>query len=313
MNNTSNLSNVLVPEYYVRKLLVTAQPRLVLQPLGVQERFPKGQGKTVAWRRFDRIAGSTSPLTEGVAPADLSISVQKVTAQLQQYGQWAKFSDFLDATSFDPVISKSAENFGKAAAETIEKLIVAELDSQAFIQRVNDKADDDSIVASDLLNHKELIEAMIAQEKDFIGPHESGDYIAVLHPSCKFDLITDTQAGGLLDISKFVPEGRRELMNGEFARMYGIRLLVSDAMTEANNASNISVKKNYLIGEEAYGVVSLDRRNVEMIIKPLGSGGTEDPLNQVSSVGYKILGYATKYLEAGSKRVIQIRSASALP
>ena len=35
---------------------------------------------------------------------------------------------------------------------------------------------------------------------------------------------------------------------------------------------------------------------METIVKQLGSGGTEDPLNQRGTVGWKVTGYVTKIL-----------------
>lgn len=308
---TTNSANLPV-EYYERKLLSTLEPRLVLQPLGRAQRLPKNQGKDVKWLRYSAVSESTSALTEGTPPSEIAFTTANVTAEIAQYGQFTKVSDLLTETAIDPVLANLAERFGVAAAKTIEALIVAELDAEAAIQRVNDRADDDAIVAGDVLSHTELIEAMINQKNDFIGPHESGDYMVVLHPAHEFDLLSDTQTGAFLDINKYVGEGQKKLMNGEIGRMYGMRLLVSDKMTDADNTGSINVKKTYVIGEEAFGVVNLDKKAVEMKVKRHGSAGANDPLDQFATVGYKIKGFVAKYLDSGSKRVIQIRGASSL-
>jgi len=182
-------------------------------------------------------------------------------------------------------------------------------------ERVNDRANDAAIVAGDVLSHLELIEAMIQQKNAYIGPHESGDYVAVLHPACEFDILSDQQAGSFLDINKYVGQGRSELLNGEIGRMYGMRLVVSDKMT--TTVSTVSVKTNYMIGEEAFGVVNLKNGNIKSIIKMHGASGISDPLDQVASAGYKIHGFAAKYLSQSGQedkpRLMQIRAASALP
>lgn len=308
---TSNAANL--HSYYEKKLLDTLEPRLVLQPLGKQQKLPRGLGKQVKWLRYASIADSTTPLTEGTPPSEISFTTSNVTADIAQYGQFSKVSDLLSATAIDPVLRNLSERFGFAAAKTIEALIVSELDSEAAVQYVNDAGADASVVAADVLNHKELIEAQIQQKAAFIGPHESGDYVAVLHPLAEFDLKSDSQSGSWLDINKFGgPE--RKLMNGEFGRMYGMRLLVSDKMTLQEDAGSgtVDVISNYVIGEEAYGVVNLDGRAIQMKIKRHGSAGASDPLDQFATVGYKIMGYATKYLDSSSKRVIRLKGASAI-
>jgi N4-gp56 family major capsid protein len=309
---TTNAANLHL--YYERKLLSTLEPRLVLQPLGKSQRLPKGLGTQVKWLRYSTIADSTTPLTEGTPPSEIAFTTANVTASIAQYGQFSKVSDLLSDVAIDPVLRNLSERFGFAAAKTIEQLIVNELDAEAAVQYVNDVGADGSVTASDVLNHKELIEAQIQQKKAFIGPHESGDYVAVIHPCNEFDLKSDSQAGAWLDINKRTNPAQEKMMNGQFGKMYGMRLLVSDKMTlqEDAGAATVDVVSNYVIGEEAFGVVKLDGRAVRMIIKRHGSAGANDPLDQFATVGYKIHGYATKYLDSGTKRVIRIKGASAI-
>lgn len=311
---TTNAANL--HSYYERKLLDTLEPRLRFQPLGMPQRMPKQLGTQVKWLRYAAIAESVAELTEGTPPSEISFTTTNVTADIKQYGQFSKVSDLLSDTAIDPVLRSLSKRFGFAAAKTIEQLIVNELDAEAAQQFVNNRANDAALVLGDVLNHKELIEAMIEQKKDFIGPHESGDYVCVVHPNSEFDLKSDSQAGAWLDINKRVggSKAQDKVLNGEFGRMYGIRLLVSDKATldEDAGSGTVDAMSSYMIGEEAYGVVELAGRSVRMIIKQHGSAGANDPLDQFATVGYKIHGYATKYLDSGSKRVIIIRSASAI-
>jgi len=298
--------------YYEKKLLSVLEPRLVLMPLGKKQRLPKGNGKQVKWLRYSAIAGSTVALTEGTPPAEIPFSTSNVTADIVQYGQFAKVSDLLSDTAIDPVLENLSERFGIAASKTIEELIVSELANNCANQNVNDRANFAAIVASDVLTHKELIEAMITQKADFIGSHESGDYVVVLHPRAEYDLLSDSQAGSWLDIQKYTDN--RPLMNGEIGRMYGMRFLVSDKMLTSvgTGSGGIDVCQSFVIGEEAFGVVELNGDAMKMFIKRHGSAGANDPLDQFATVGYKIHGFASKYLDAGSKRVIAVNGASAL-
>lgn len=308
--STTSTNSANLHLYYEKKLLSVLEPMLQVYKLGKKQKLPKGMGKQVKWLRYSKINSSTSALTEGTAPSEIAFTTANVTATVAQYGQFSKVSDMLSDTAIDPVLSNLAERFGKAMSETIEDLCIAELDAEASIQRVNNAASDNALVSTDVLNHKELIEAMIRQKVDYIGAHEVGDYVAVLHPACQYDLMSDSQAGSWLDVAKYVNNG--PLLKGEFGKIYGIRLLSSNKMTAANNATPISIKKSYVIGEEAFGVVELNGDSQSMIIKDAKSGGTSNPLEQFSTVGYKVHGFAAKYLDSGSKRVIQIRSAAAL-
>jgi N4-gp56 family major capsid protein len=298
--------------YYEKKLLSTLEPRLVLMPLGKKQRLPKGNGKQVKWLRYSAISGSTSTLSEGTPPVEVSFSTSNVTSDIQQYGQYAKVSDLLSDTAIDPVLENLSERFGIAASKTIEELIVSELANNCANQNVNNRANFAAIQASDVINHKELIEAMIRQKAAFIGPHESGDYVVVLHPRAEYDLMVYDQAGGWLDINKNVDN--KPLLNGQVARMYGMKFLVSDKMLTSvgSGQGGIDVHQSFVIGEEAFGVVELNGESMKMFIKKHGSAGANDPLDQYATVGYKIHGFAVKFLDAGSKRVIAINGASGI-
>jgi len=300
--------------YYEKKMLDVLEPRLVFFNLGKKQRLPKNNGKQVKWLRYSRIAGSTSALSEGVAPSEINFTTANVTATVAQYGQFSKVTDLLSDTAIDDVLDSLAERFGRSAADSIEQLIVAELASASTLQRVNDRVSDVTIVAGDVLSHTELIEAMIDQKSSFIGPHESGKYSAVLAASQQFDMLSDTATGSWLDINKFVGQAQPKIMNGEFGEIYGIRLMVSDktASGAGLGAGGIDVHNAYLVGEEAFGVVELNGKSLEMIVKDHKSGGVANPLNQFATVGYKINGFVAKYLDSGSKRVMNIRSSSAL-
>ena len=64
-------------------------------------------------------------------------------------------------------------------------------------------------------------------------------------------------------------------------------------------AANAPVASTLVFGQNAYGVVAMDNANVQSIVKPAGSAGTADPLNQASTVGWKINNFTAKLLEPG--------------
>lgn len=64
-------------------------------------------------------------------------------------------------------------------------------------------------------------------------------------------------------------------------------------------SAGVPVASTLVFGRDAYGVVSMDNANVQSIVKPAGSAGTADPLNQASTVGWKINNFGAKLLEPG--------------
>ncbi len=297
--------------YYNKKCLTTLQPRLQLHKLGKKCALPNGYGKQAKWLIYTAIASSSTPLTEGTNPSEIGFTTANVTADVAQYGQYAKVSDLLEATAIDPTVENLSELFGKAGAETIEDLIVAVLDAALTVQRANGViTSDDNITASDVVQMKDFLKAQINLKVAKVGAHEMGSYMAVLHPSNEYDILSETNVGGWLDIQSYANSGSGEVVRGEIGKCYGMRFLTSDKMTAAANSGSVSVKKNYLLGEECFGVVELGKKSVEMIIKDSSSGGQANPLNMYGTVGYKIKGFVAKNFAAA--RGILLKGASSL-
>ena len=64
-------------------------------------------------------------------------------------------------------------------------------------------------------------------------------------------------------------------------------------------ASGAPVYSTLVYAQDAYGSVELggNGRNVEVIIKPAGSSGAEDPLNQRGTIAWKVKGFCTVILQ----------------
>lgn len=66
---------------------------------------------------------------------------------------------------------------------------------------------------------------------------------------------------------------------------------------EDAGADGTPVYTSVVFGKDAYGVISIDGSDtIQSIIKPCGSAGTGDPLNQRATIGAKVAGYAAKIL-----------------
>ena len=66
-----------------------------------------------------------------------------------------------------------------------------------------------------------------------------------------------------------------------------------------------------IIGKDAYGIVDIDGSSKpEMIVKPHGSSGTADPLNQRATSGWKALFTAKRLNELA---MIRIECLTTLP
>ncbi|MEX1307769.1 MAG: hypothetical protein AB1Z19_04505, partial [Eubacteriales bacterium] len=62
-------------------------------------------------------------------------------------------------------------------------------------------------------------------------------------------------------------------------------------------AAGANIASTLVFGKNAYGVVALESGDLHSIIKPKGSAGTSDPLDQISTIGWKVDGFAAKVLQ----------------
>ena len=101
--------------YYDKKLLETAKTQFVHANFGQKRNIPKGNGKTVEFRKYNLFTPSaqSNKLDEGVTPDAQTLSQTKVEATVAQYGAYVTISDLLNMTAFDPVISDTTELLGE--------------------------------------------------------------------------------------------------------------------------------------------------------------------------------------------------------
>jgi N4-gp56 family major capsid protein len=63
-------------------------------------------------------------------------------------------------------------------------------------------------------------------------------------------------------------------------------------------AAGIEVASTLFLGQNAYGVVDIENGSKpESLVKPAGSAGTSDPLNQISTVGWKLPAFCAVILQ----------------
>ena len=72
----------------------------------------------------------------------------------------------------------------------------------------------------------------------------------------------------------------------------------SDMIYPGEGGKNgLPVASTLIFGKNAYGVIDIEGGNLKSIIKPRGSSGTADPLDQISTIGWKVDGFAAKVLQ----------------
>lgn len=285
--------------FYERVLLERLTPNLLYQKYGQSKPMPKNDGDTVNFRRFNGFAAATTPLTEGTAPTGQSLSVTSVPATVAQYGDFVEISDKLDMVGIDPVLTEVARMFGEQAGDTIDQIVRNIVTAGTTVLYANSRANRNAIIAGDKLTVADLKKAVTTLRNNNAKPVDGKYFIGIFSPSQISDLMEDS------DWKEYAIQASPEMYaKGEAGMIHGVKILDSTNVPVVTNSGSVAVHLGLIIGKDAYGVVDIDGSSKpEMIVKPHGSSGSADPLNQKATSGWKAMLTAARLNELAMCRL----------
>lgn len=287
-----------VNNFYSRTLLMRAVPLFVHTRFGQVRDIPQKAGSsTIKFRRYGNLTAATTALSEGVTPAGSQMSVTDITATVAQYGDFVTFSDVVDYESVDSTLTEFAEVLGDQAGDTLDQLARNVLGAATTITYVGQVAQN-AITTTNLITATEVRKAvrtlknnkarritrMVAATTGVATEPVAPAYIGIVHPSTTYDLQDET---GWVPVEKY--SSSMTVMEGEVGKLGDVRFVETPnaKIFTAAGASSIDVYATLIMGAEAYGVSRISGAALQNIVKPLGSAGTADPLDQRGTTGWK--------------------------
>lgn len=302
-NTQTTGTTTLAPEmktYYDTELLENAKPELVHTQFGKKVALPKGKGKTIEFRRFKTFSKKTTPLTEGVTPDGSAMEVTYSTATVAQYGDYTTISDVLEMTAIDPIILECTSEHGANAGRTKDTLVRDVLAGGTNFLMPGGKQRS-ALTVTDVITGDLVAQAATILKKQN-APKINGYYVAIIHPSVAYDLRKDP---AWVSANTYVDN--ENLLNGEIGRLHGVRFVETTEAKIVEGGNNCVVYFTLFLGKDAYGLIDPEGCGLEMIVKPLGSAGSADPLDQRQTVGWKFSD-ATKILY--QERLLRLETSS---
>jgi hypothetical protein len=235
--------------------------------------------------------------------------------------RWTTFPEFLDTLESLPKGINYSGYIGHSALRTyvmgerafdgpaseadlaaMERELRNALMAGTNVQYANGKTARASVAGTDILTVTEIRKAVRTLKKNHANPFTSGPDGAARRPHficiCSPDATYDLQSDSLWqDVSKY--SNAEQIYSGEIGRLFGVVFVeASNAPTlAAAGASSADLQQTIVFGEEAYGVVDINGSSaIHSIVKPKGSAGSADPLDQISTVGAKIDAFTVKIL-----------------
>lgn len=290
---TSSALSAGMQTYYNRELLRTFEPNLVHLQFGDEHRMPPHSGLVMNMRKLIPLETNTKALSEGDPGESVMLAETEVTVQLQQYGEYARCTDKLDLTHLDMDIMRRTKLFGDAGARSIDAVVREELAKCSNVIYAGGKASRAELTAADKLTSRELRKAVKTLKKNHAQTF-GGYYVAIIGPDTMYDLQEDE---AFVKVSQY--QDKENIYTGEVGRLFGVRLVETTEakIFEGTGADGADVASVIVLGQYAYGVTSLKGAKPRVIVKPAGSAGTADPLDQISTVGWKMDGFGAKLLQ----------------
>lgn len=301
-----------VAQYYDRKTLMRAVPLLVYNQIAYRRPLSKRNGNIMVFRRFNGLNLAMATLIEGVPGAGQAMSKSDLSILMQQWGDFVTLTDFGRMVVENDMLNEASEVLGEQSGQTMDALLrdIVSAGTSVFygggvagranLTGVAHKADqtviDRAIRFLDTNNAKRFKEVVAASTKVSTFPIRPA-YVGICHPDVRF---TVQNFAGFISLEKYASPGERLL--GEFGAYNDVRFCVSSqakvyrggggtAVGDVKSTSgNADVGVINIFGEQGAGVVPIEKGNLENIVKPLGSAGAADSLNQLATSGWKHTG-----------------------
>lgn len=294
----TQISNA-INNFYNRTLLERAVPLYLHTRFGQVRDIPMKSGTdTIKWRKYGALTATTTALTDGVTPSGSQLSITDTTAQIQYYGDYVTFSDKVKLETIDPLLTETADVLGEQAGDSIDQICRTVLVAGTTVQYAATATATNEVTAAMKLTRDEVKQAVRTLQGNNARPVTAmvnaganvntmpinRAYIGIISEDTLYDL---DDATGWIPVEKY--PNKRDVMPGEVGSLAGVRFLMTTnaGTSAAGGADSNDVHYTLILGKNAYGVTRLAGNAMRNIIKPLGSAGSGDPLDQRSTSGWK--------------------------
>lgn len=256
--------------FYSKELIETAQAKLVHNQFGQKKPIPKNGGKSIEFRKYNQLPKALKPITEGVTPDGQKMNVEKVVAQVGQYGGYVTITDLLELTAIDDNIIQATKLIGGQAGKTLDTITRDVINAGTSVQY----GDDLSINARHLLcgGHTEgndylsvdAIRLAVRTLKNQNAEPIDGSFVAIIHPDVAHDFTKDPLWE---KVKSYDPD---DMYKGEIGRILGVRFVESTEAKIFHADDLTAASRNLTVNSAADAEVTLEetltQEDIEAIV-----------------------------------------------
>jgi len=292
-----------VRTYFDRLLLTLARPYFIYDMFAQKRTIPLNSGDQMIFRRYATLSANTTPITDGTTPPGDSLSVTDFSTQIAWYGNFVTITDQVQFEVQDRVLNEATRvlslQLGLSLDTIIRNMMVSTASAVSCSAGSNGQTPT-NVTTQDIkgavrglrLGNTRLMTKPIMGENRFATSPVRSSYWGFMDVTLQLDL---EACSDFLSAANY--PNPQDALEAEWGSTNNVRWLQSTngATSGVSSPGSLPIWQSIILGQESYGVVKLGSKEAEFIVKPLGSSGTSDPLNQRGTVGYKYP-FATRLL-----------------
>jgi N4-gp56 family major capsid protein len=292
--------------------LTRALPLLLHGKFGQERPIDQKSGDRAKFRRIESVSVNAAPIIEMVTPSPVQITKTDITATLDQYGAYCKYSDKVSYTTQDPYLAEQSAVMGENEGQTLDvvfrdKLLATSSIYYAGAPTITSRAtvvaralgtDFDRIARAFHNANAKPFDPNIINASTGVGtvPQRAAYYV-ICHPDNQYDIDNTTNFPGFIPVAAY-PDPTRAI-EGEFGAYKEFRFVSTTfasilagagaavASTGLKSTGGfIDVYQCLIFGQNAYGKVPLNGRSHEVMVTGLEASHA-NPLGQFGTIGWK--------------------------
>ena len=297
-NTTTTEVSSAVNNFFSRTMLKAATPLLVHTKWGQVKDIPKGNSEVIKFRRYSLLTANTTALSEGVTPSGTQLAITDISGTVAQYGDYVTLTDFLQFTTLDPLLMETSELLGQQAANSLDQICRDVIIAGSTIQYASTASSRATVTASMKITRDEIrqsvrtlqgndarkITRMVNPSTGFNTSPINAAFIGIISENTLYDL---KLVEGWTPVEEYASQGG--VMDGEVGKVDDVRFVMTTnaKIFTGEGAGSIDVHGTLIMGADYYGITRISGEAMRNIIKPLGSAGTADALDQRATSGWK--------------------------
>lgn len=188
-----------IPALWLKdELLERSERNLVFWDLCTKTTVPRGEGKTVQFTRYERLALPTRPAEEGVTPTMSQISLSTVQAVLDQWIAGVSMSDVIQLTIRHPLVQQARDLLSDQHDETVDREVQVVTMGSSAVYFAGNKSSRASLTSVDTVKSDDVRRVVSTLRSLGARPMTGGDYTGIFDPFVEGDVSKDAtfvQAG----------------------------------------------------------------------------------------------------------------------